>query len=214
MKPRHKVTKAAILLFGSVLIGFGAWAFWQRYRATHNPNPEIPAEIITHSTDNPDETPIPVEQCPEVPAGQPREVELPALGKSGCIQKVGVDQEDKIAVPTSIHVAGWFVDSPLPGEKGVSIIDGHVQGRYEDGIFKNINSLKQGETIKIEYGNGSVREFKVVDTDDYSVEQASQEQFKQLDNITNQLTLLTCGGNFDRASESYDQRTIVRATLL
>lgn len=196
------------------MIGFGLWGFWQRHQTTNNPDPTIPTEVVTHSTDRPDETPPKCDDSYTVPADQPRKIELPSLSVSGCIQPVGVDQENKIAVPTNIHVAGWFVDSVLPGDQGVSIIDGHVQGRYTEGIFKRLDELRPGDEVIVEFGDLSRQEFEAVSIGSYTVEQTSIEQYKALDGAERQLTLITCGGNYDPATQSYDQRTIVRAKSL
>ena len=215
---RNKKSKAPLiitLLFATGLICFGAWGAWQWWQATHNPNPTILNRTITHSTNEPDETKPHCDDSYQVPANQPRKIEIPNLKKSGCIQRVGIDQNKAMAVPTNIHVAGWYVNSAVPGEQGVSVIDGHVSGRYEqNAIFANIKDLQKGDVIKVQLGNKSWREFSVVSVDSYSVEQTAKEQMKQLDGVERQLTLITCGGNFDTNSQQYDERVVVRAEAL
>lgn len=216
VKRRHKPAFfIAITLVAIGLIGYGVWGFWQRHEATHTPNPVISTEVVTYSTDTPDETP-PGDNCADytVADEQPRAIELPSLGVSGCIQRVGVDQNNAIAVPTNIHVAGWFVESPLPGDKGVSILAGHVLGRYNDAIFANLSELQPGDRIRVQFGDMSWREFEAVSSDNYSVEQASVEQYRKLDGSEHQLTLITCGGRFDAEAVTYDERVLVRARLL
>lgn len=210
-KTHSKKRQFITIALGVSLIAFGVWAFWQQYQTTHNPTPAIRGGTVTHSTDEPDETPI--KECPEAAADMPRKIELPSLDKSGCIQPVGIDQDEKIAVPTNIHVVGWFVDSPKPGDPGVSIIDGHVQGRYSEAIFKHLGMLEEGDMVRVEFGDKSERQFKVATTNQYSAEQTATEQFKQLANIDKQLTLITCGGTFNRDTEQYDKRIVVRAEL-
>lgn len=197
------------------LIVYGLWGLGRSYERTHTPSAGIPAEVVTHSTDTPDETP-PVEACDNysVPDDQPRKIDIPSVGISGCIQRVGIDQHKAIAVPTNIHLAGWYTDSVAPGEKGVSIVDGHVLGRYQDAIFKNLADIQAGASISIQFGDYSWKIFEVIAVSSYPVDQVMTQLLVRRDGVSAQLNLITCGGNFDKSSQSYDQRVIVQSKLL
>lgn len=212
---RHKARGILIVAVGCLaigLIGYGLWGLWNRHQAVHDPTVTIPAETVTHSTGMPNETP-PEHACSNyhVADSQPRKIEVPSVDISGCIQKVGVDQNNAIAVPTNIHLAGWYVGSALPGEKGVSIIDGHVLGRYQDAIFKALKDIKPGDIIRIQFGDHSWKEFETIDTNSYPVKESKDPLFAQHPTADRQLTLITCSGAFDAKTQSYDRRTIVRA---
>lgn len=211
---RSNKQSAVVLILAFVLIAFGAWGLWQHYLATHNPNPVISTKIVMHSTDEPDETPPNCDDSYTVSKNDPRKLELPSVNKSGCIQKVGIDQEKAVAVPTNVHVAGWYVGSARPGESGVSLIDGHVSGRYSEAVFTGLSKLKTGDPIRVQFGDKSWREFKVVDKQSLPAGEAGGVMLKQLDDIDKQLTLITCGGRFDRASQSYEDRVIIRSKLV
>lgn len=211
-RPKKAILIASSLLLAGGLVVYGCWGLWQRYKATHDTAPAIPARTITYTTDTPDETP-PSDDCntSKVSPNEPRKIELPSLGVSGCIQKVGIDQHNAVGAPSNIHVAGWYVKSVLPGEKGVSLIDGHVQGRYSDGIFKKLDKLNAGHKVRVQLGSGQWREFEVLRTNTYAVDQASQEMLKPIEGIGRQLTLITCGGSYNKQTNSYDKRVIVSA---
>ena len=58
-------------------------------------------------------------------------------------------------MPNNIHTAGWFVDSVRTGENGLSIIDGRVDGRAaNEGVFANLEKLREGDELMIEMGDG------------------------------------------------------------
>ncbi len=192
-----------------VYAGFGALDW---YRTTHNPKPVILPEVINFTDNKPDETP-PTEACEnyQVLASQPRLIELPTLNRQGCVQRVGVDQNNAVAVPTNIHLAGWFTGSVLPGEKGVSLIVGHVLGRFNDAIFVDLKDIKIDDIIRIQFGDKSWKEFKVVSKDSYTIEQTAREQLRQLDGVESQLTLITCGGTWLPKDQTFDHRVVVRA---
>ena len=198
---------------GIGLIAIGAYGLLQWYTTTHrHETPAIVAPASPSADTNVDETPV-KEESWRVPADMPRKIEISAISLEGMIQQVGVDREGAVGVPSNVNLAGWYTNSVKPGEKGVSLIDGHVSGRYSDGIFKNIHKLAENDEIKMEYGDGSRRSFIVVDVRSYSPQEAASQQYEQHPNIEKQLTLITCGGAFDNASDSYSQRVIVRATL-
>lgn len=136
---------------------------------------------------------------------------MPTINTDGFIQKVGVDQKKQIAVPNNIHVAGWFNQTAIPGEKGLSIIDGHVTGRVNNGIFKDLGKLKDGDIFKIEFGNGTSKEFKVVKKIDSLVKDSASVLFSQEPGIERQVNLITCSGVFDRKTQSYPNRLVVIA---
>lgn len=204
------MTILAIVL-GVCLFLYGAYYLYVGYMATRGTPQELnPGDTVSRSTEEPVET-RPADNY-EVPADQPRRVILPAAGAEGYIQKVGVDQYGAVAVPSNVHVAGWFVNSPKPGSPGVSIIDGHVRGKYAEGVFSKLHTLKKGDVVRVEFGDRSIRSFTVVDSVSVPVDKATDELYKNVVSGS-QLTLITCGGRFDKASQEYQQRILVRARL-
>lgn len=211
------VITALIGTAGLCLIAYGAWGAWQRYQATHKADPSLSTDVVTHSTATPDET-KPTKACQEykVAPNLPRRIQIASIGVDACIERVGIDQHGAVAVPTNIHVAGYFIDSPPPGASGISIIDGHVLGRYDDAVFKDLDQLPENAEIRIQRGDYSWLTFTVADVREYpeseTMEHATDAlDFSDSDPVKNQLSLITCAGTYDRSSNSYDKRIVVRA---
>ena len=101
-----------------------------------------------------------------------------------------------------------------PGEKGLSIIDGHLNGNSRDGIFIDLEKVTTGDTYVIEFGDGSKRDFRVKDVKIVDLEDAAGVLFSQDPSIASQLTLITCGGTYDKQARLYDKRIIVTSELL
>ena len=139
---------------------------------------------------------------------------MPSIGVDAYLQNVGVDQHREVAVPNNIHMGGWFVDSVRPGEKGLSIIDGHLNGNSQDGIFINLEKVKSGDVYTIEFGDGSKKQFRIKDMRAVDLKEAASVLFSQDPGITNQLTLITCGGTYDQQARLYDKRVIVTSELV
>lgn len=208
-----KYQQGALIALGIVLIAFGASGLLERNVAISTQTEATPT-IVTESTDTPKESEVPIEDCDEFASvdQQPVRISIPSIGVDGCIQQVGIDQYGDIAVPTNVGVAGWYVNSPMPGNTGVSIIDGHVQGRYRDGIFAQLPDVEIGADIIIEDATGSRRVFLVQEGTSVPVEAAQQELFRKLDDTDSQLTLITCSGDIDDADQ-FSERHIVHAVL-
>ena len=170
-------------------------------------------QVITYSTDTPDEEkPGKDFRWSGLPT-DPKRISLPTINAEGYIQNVGVDQKKAVAVPNNIHMAGWFVDTPLPGQQGAnpSVLDGHVSGRKNDGIFKDLAKLKKGDKFSVTFGDDSTKDFVVDDVVSLKTEESASVLFSVKPGLGKQLNLITCGGNFDRVKQQYDQRVIAIA---
>ncbi len=175
--------------------------------------PVTPA--ITHSTSTPAEVAPKKDTYKWVGASEdPKYITLPTISAEGFIQKAGIDQNNQIAVPDNIHMAAWFNKSSQPGKPGLSIIDGHVNGRVNDGIFKNLTDLKNGDIYTVELGNGAIKKFKVIGSKAVPTADAVNYLFSQEPDVTSQLNLITCTGTFDPKTHSYDQRLIVSSAYI
>lgn len=164
--------------------------------------------VITFSVEEPEES-EPEEY--NVASDMPKRILIPKITVDGYIQLVGIDQEYNIAVPSNVHLAGWYVNSVKPGEVGLSIMDGHRDGSSVGGIFRNIEKLAKGDEIQIEYGDGSIKDFKVVEVIQVSIEDAFDIMYEKKDSVARQLNLVSCGGRYLKEQKTYEDRIIVIA---
>lgn len=205
-----------LIILGSILLAIGTYLSARNYLSSHKkatlPNNKT---VVTASTSAPSETkpnPEAVSQY-TVPADQPRSVIISSVGISGLIQKVGLTTDNSVAVPTNIYYAGWFTNSVKPGDTGLSIIDGHVSGVYHDAIFKNLYKVNIKDIIEIEFGDGSIKKFQVVDRKVLPKDQSSDYLFTKNPTIESQLNLITCTGKFDKDTATFDKRVVIISTL-
>ena len=195
------------LMLLSVLV---AALLWRMPSATPE-SPKTP-QIITRSTTTPTEAkPDPAGMRWHGTATQPKYINLPTIKAEGFLQWVGVDQHNAVAVPNNVHMAGWFADSRPPGERGLSIIDGHVDGRTAAGIFKNLTQLTPNDQFSVTFGDSSHKTFVVRKVLRMPAPEAASVLFSQEPAITAQLNLVTCGGRFDKKAGGYQDRVIVIA---
>lgn len=181
----------------------------KEFNAVVIPQEETPLinEVISYSTNSPSED-VPVFEY-TVSADQPKSIRISSIGINGYIQRVDLDQYNQIAVPNNIHFTGWYVNSVKPGEKGLSIMDGHVDGPTSSGVFANLTNVSIGDTFEIEYGDGSIINFSIVDKIQVNAADAYNVLFAKRPGIYSQLNLITCGGIFNLSEGSYEDRIIV-----
>ncbi len=149
-----------------------------------------------------------------VPDGQPLSIEIAMVGIKGYIQRVGIDQHGAVAAPNNVHLAGWFVDSVLPGQKGLSIIDGHEGGPTMDGIFKQLPEVEVGDEVVVTMGGGTRYTYKIFAVKVVPKDQAASILFEQDPaSVNGQLNLITCVGEYDDIAGTYSDRSVIYAAL-
>lgn len=192
-----------------VLAGFGVWD----YLRSQDDKADMPTrEILTRTEAEPSEKhPGAVKDEYTVPADHPRAIAIPKLGIEAYVQPVGVDENNQMVAPDNIHFTAWYTGSVAPGEAGLSIINGHAGGRYEQGVFRSITKLIKDDVFRVQMGDKSWREFKVVTTGSYPTSEATKVLFKDDPTIERELHLITCDGKFDDAAQTYEKRFIVIA---
>jgi sortase (surface protein transpeptidase) len=116
-----------------------------------------------------------------------------------------------MAVPRNVRDVAWYEFGPRPGEPGSAVLAAHVDlaGRGP-GTFFRLRELDPGDTVEVDFADGSSRLFRVQARTVYS------KADLPLDTIfaeggASVLTLVTCGGGFDRSTGSYDSNVVVYA---
>jgi sortase A len=210
---RHRVIVAGSVLILCLLAGVALTIF--HYMSKGPVAPTVSKEpVIAHSTDKPDESKTTADEYDwRGSAREPKKISIPSLGIDAYIQKSGVDQNSQIAVPTNVHLAGWFTDSVLPGDKGLSIIAGHVSGKTQPGVFENLHTLQKGSDFTVTFGNNIQKTFQVISVVSVSAEEAANLLFSQNPNVKSQLNLVTCAGNYSNEKQSYDKRVVIASKL-
>lgn len=208
----RRVIYSAVISMGAafvVLAGFGVWD----YLRSQDDKADMPTrEILTRTEAEPSEKhPGAVKDEYTVPADHPRAIAILKLGIEAYVQPVGVDENNQMVAPDNIHFTAWYTGSVAPGEVGLSIINGHAGGRYEQGVFRSITKLVKNDTFRIQMGDKSWREFKVVATGSHHTSHATKELFKDDPAIEREVHLITCDGEFDDAAQTYEKRFIVIA---
>jgi Sortase domain len=87
----------------------------------------------------------------------PVRIEIPAIGVSSALVRLGLNTDGTMQVPGDYGVAGWFTGGPAPGDTGPAVIAGHVDSRSGPAIFYRLGALRPGDAIKIIRADGRPR---------------------------------------------------------
>ncbi|MEV6018010.1 MULTISPECIES: class F sortase [unclassified Streptomyces] len=144
-----------------------------------------------------------------VPVG----LRIPAIGVDTPLMRLGLAADGAVQVPpiASHDLAGWYRYSPTPGQKGPSVILGHVTvGTYGDGVFRRLARLRRGDRIVVRLENGrsagfTVGEVRTVAKADFPADAVYGDVDRP------ELRLITCGG--PRSGTGYRDNVIVFADL-
>lgn len=199
------------VILACIFLAITARLLFDKYHLRHAGVPS-PDQISTSDNAEPSEQPVPATYS--VPANQPLSISFTTLKNKAFIQRVGISKNKQMAVPSNVHMAGWYTGSVKPGEPGLSIIDGHVSGRYEKGAFANLSKLKVGDVFSVIYGDKHTVTFKVNSVKTLTLADAASALYQRDATVGRQLNLITCGGRYDSSKKTYDSRVLVVASAL
>jgi hypothetical protein len=145
-------------------------------------------------------------------AAPPRGIEIPAIGVSAPVIRLGLNSDRTLQVPKRSEEAGWYGAGPRPGERGPAVIVGHVDSKTGPAVFYRLKELKPGDQIVIRRVNRSTARFTV-----NGLERWPKASFptRRVYGPTRGavLRLVTCSGTFNSSTGHYVDNTIVFASL-
>ena len=143
----------------------------------------------------------------------PQWISIPSIGVSASMQLLTRGAYGQLVPPTNTVQAGWYTDSPLPGDTGPAVIGGHVDSYAGPGVFFELRDLQPGNQIMIGEGNAGVLTFVVQRVEEYpKATFPISAVFGPVPGA--QLRVVTCGGAFDSQTRHYLSNIVVYATYV
>lgn len=173
----------------------------------------------TPSTRTPSTTPANVvgasfRELPQAPPGPvipPVRVSIPVLGVRSDVVPTGVDRDGTTQIPDDVDVLGWYRYGPAPRDLGSTVVVGHRDGRGQGrGALYALGALGVGDRIRVTLADGSRVDYRVV------AREVLGKQAVPLEDIFARsggrvLSLISCGGVYDRARGGYQANVLVTA---
>ncbi|WP_236653252.1 class F sortase [Streptacidiphilus melanogenes] len=148
-------------------------------------------------------------------ASTPERLDIPAIGVDTSLMRLGLAADGTVQVPpiAANAPAGWYDGSVTPGERGSSVILGHVTvGRYGDGVFLRLGHLAAGDRVEVSRADGTTADFTVTSAHRYTKSSFPDQQVYG-PNPQPVLRLVTCAGAPNAATHSYPDNLVVTAVL-
>ncbi|WP_223253145.1 sortase domain-bontaining protein [Arthrobacter sp. AFG7.2] len=146
---------------------------------------------------------------------EPVTLEIPVIGVRTDLLKLGLRENGSLEVPEDTGngaPASWYNGSPTPGERGPSVMLGHVNSpNGRGGVFADLRKLTPGAEVNVIRADGSTAVFTVDRGALYS-----KTEFPTLEVYGNttgsELRLITCDG-YDPATGLFDDNYVIYAKL-
>ena len=144
---------------------------------------------------------------------KPVRIQIPSIEIDAQVTQLGLRPDRTMQVPPDGRVAGWYSESPTPGELGPSVIVAHVDWNGESGVFYHIDDLHPGAEVRIQRQDGTTAVFLVDETLRFSKSKFPTNEVYGNIGFAG-LRLITCGGEFDSQARSYVDNIVVDARLV
>jgi sortase (surface protein transpeptidase) len=163
--------------------------------------PTRPTEVVN----------FPVGSWRRLPLSAPVRLEIPAIGVSAPLVRLGLNADGTMQVPGDFQVAGWFTGGPQPGQLGPAVIAGHVDSQSGPAVFYRLRDLHPGDQVRVVRADHRVVRFRVDALASFP-KQALPDDAVFGATTTPALRLITCAGSFDWSRHSYRDNLVVSAT--
>jgi len=147
------------------------------------------------------------------PSAAPLRLEIPAINVTALVETVGTTTSGALGAPEGPSSVGWWESGVVPGQIGSAVMDGHFG--WKNGVpavFDRLHTLKSGDLIYVEDGQGHTFVFVVRELRLYGQDSPASEVFRSSDGKAH-LNLITCEGEWNAVDKSYSNRLVVFADL-
>jgi hypothetical protein len=157
----------------------------------------------------------PPKSFPVMEPSEPVRITIPALGVKARVHDVGLADDGSIAVPDvdRHNEAGWYEQSPTPGQYGPAVIVGHADTRTGPSVFAKLARAKPGTKVEITRRDRSTAVFEINSVERFPKGDQPIERI-YADFTRPALRLITCGGEFRGGSIGYEDNIVAFASLV
>lgn len=153
--------------------------------------------------------------APAMAASQPVRIDIPALDRTSELIVTGQRADGTLEVPPGAEgsPASWYDGSPTPGERGASIILGHVNSLSDvSGVFYELDTLEPGDEIRVTREDGSTAVFEVDHLESFPKDEfPTRAVYYPVPGA--ELRLITCD-DLGAGGDEFPNNTVVFATLV
>lgn len=110
------------------------------------------------------------------------------------------------------NLVGWYAKGVSPGEKGTSIIAGHVDTKTSAAVFARLDQLDKGDKFQVRRADGRSATFVVDGLETFAKDEFPSDRVYG-DADRPEVRLITCAGDYDHKVKDYTDNLVVFAHL-
>lgn len=199
-----------------VVFGVGMMVAFKSFKTNKQIGASVSAQAPTGDGGGTGEEAKPSEQETtnySVAPDMPRYIDIAKLGVHSRVRETGITADGSLGVPSNIFDAAWFNQSAKPGSAGgATLIDGHVSGPTQKGVFYGLEKLANGDVVMIEKGNGDKVYYKVTKVEVVDTDKVDMAKLLLPTTVGKAgLNLISCTGKFNSQKQQFEQRALVYA---
>lgn len=146
---------------------------------------------------------------------KPVSLNIPAINVNSELIALGKNPDGTIAIPKGNHrnYPAWYKYSVTPGQPGAAVIEGHLDTYSGPSVFFDLGKLKPGEKVFVKRADDKNLAFTITAVRSYAKTNFPTNLVYAPSGKAPELRLITCGGDFNSSTESYNRNTVVYASL-
>ncbi len=146
---------------------------------------------------------------------QARIISIEAIGVEARVVPVGVDGRGQPQLPPHAYDTGWYNVSAKAGEAGAVVVSGTCTTEAGMGVFDKLSHINKGDSITIERGDGLHINYNVKEIYRSPVDSLDMTKvLSPFDPKAPGLSIVTCDGAYNRATNDSADRLVVRAVQI
>jgi sortase (surface protein transpeptidase) len=130
------------------------------------------------------------------------------------VTPVGLDRNGWVGAPPAAQadVAGWYSGAATPGERGTSVVVGHVDNEAGPAVCYPLGSLTRGTRVEVLRDDGRTAVFAVYAVEVFDLRDFPAEEV-HADTAEAEIRLITCGGRYSQG-RGYEENVVVFGRLV
>jgi LPXTG-site transpeptidase (sortase) family protein len=138
---------------------------------------------------------------------------IASIGVDAPVEVIGINADGVMETPGSPTNVGWYDFSAHPGEVGNIVFAGHVDYHdYGEAVFWYLDTIQLGDIIDVQTDDDRTVSYRVTKLENFSGDVDARTITAATSTPT--ITLITCEGDFDPSTRSYDKRLVVVGELV
>ncbi|MGW8745289.1 class F sortase [Streptomyces sp. NPDC055794] len=151
---------------------------------------------------------------PVLPRSKPVRLLIPEISVDAPFTDLAIGAGGQLEPPPAAdtNLVGWYAKGVSPGERGTSIIAGHVDTKTSAAVFARLGQLDEGDVFHVWRADGRKASFEVDGVETFAKDEFPSKRVYG-DTDRSEVRLITCAGDYDRKAKDYTDNLVVFAHL-